>query len=578
LSRGEKRKARAEVARLSKQSPNEPAVYFVKGALHRLDGEYERALRAFGKLARLDPAARVVASYNRARVFMYQHRFDDALLELEQGARIEPNHPLIRTFQAVVLGRRGDTAEAVRIMREILAEHPTMDGIRPLLAQQLIKRGEIEPARAQLTERVREAADADHDIAYWLATTYSMLGDREDALQWLERAVELGNENRTWFESDPNWETLRDDPRFVALMRRIEVEHQQSVPREQSQTEPAEGGSSTHPEAYEEYLHGRDAGGRFIYHTLAREDSDEAIAHFRRAVELDPNFALAWCALGGAYANRVIKLTGGREDYALAADALSRALALRPTLLEARLHMVFVELARGDKKKARAEAEQMLREAPNEVGVQFVTATLARLEGRYAEALECYGRMLKINPAERVVVSYNRARVFLYQHRLDDAVVELDFGAQMEPNHPFIKLCRALIAAYRGDNDEAARIVGEVLRRNPHIDGARPLLAQFLARRGDAEAARAELTDGARAVADANHDVAYSLAGAYALLGERDEAFHWLERAITLGNENKSYFESDPNWEDLRADARFGELMLRIDGSHGRAHEARQQQ
>src|SRR5215211_2898143 len=167
LSRGEKRKARAEVARLAKQAPNEPAVYFVKGALHRLDGEYDRALRAFGKLARLDPAARVVASYNRARVFMYQHRHDDALLELEQGARVEPNHPLIRTFQAVVLGRRGDTTEAVRVLREVLDEHPTMDGIRPLLAQQLIKRGELEAARGQLTERVREAADADHDIAYW---------------------------------------------------------------------------------------------------------------------------------------------------------------------------------------------------------------------------------------------------------------------------------------------------------------------------------------------------------------------------------------------------------------------------
>ncbi|HWW75661.1 MAG TPA: tetratricopeptide repeat protein, partial [Pyrinomonadaceae bacterium] len=206
LSRGEKRKARAEVARLAKQAPNEPAVYFVKGALHRLDGEYERALRAFGKLARLDPAARVVAAYNRARVFMYQHRHDDALLELEQGARVEPNHPLIRTFQAVVLGRRGDSAEAVRVLRDVLEEHPTMDGIRPLLAQQLVKLGDAQAAREQLTERVRDAADADHDIAYWLATAHAMLGDRDDALNWLERAVELGNENKTWFESDPNWE------------------------------------------------------------------------------------------------------------------------------------------------------------------------------------------------------------------------------------------------------------------------------------------------------------------------------------------------------------------------------------
>jgi len=577
LSRGEKRKARAEVARLAKQAPNEPAVYFVKGALHRLDGEYDRALRSFGKLARLDPAARVVASYNRARVFMYQHRFDDALLELEQGARVEPNHPLIRTFQAVVLGRSGDRAEAVRILTEVLDEHPTMDGIRPLLAQQLIKQGDAEAARAQLNERVREAADADHDIAYWLATTYAMLGDREDALHWLDRAIELGNENRTWFESDPNWETLREEPRFVALMRRIEAAQLQAQPREQSLTETGDGGGSTHPEAYEEYLAGRDASGRFIYHTLSRVDSEEAIVHLRRAVELDPNFALAWCALGGAYANRVIKVIGGPEDYERAAEALERALALRPGLPEARLHMVFVEMARGNKARARELAEGLRREAPNDVGAQFAAATVARLDGRYQEALDCYGRMLKINPAERVVVSYNRARVFLYQHRHDDADAELELGAQMEPNHPFIRSFRAVICAYRGDLDGAVSTMSEVLRRNPDMDGVRPLLAQFLVKRGDREAARAELTEGALRVARANHDVAYWVAGAYCLLGEPDEAFGWLERAVRLGNENKPWFQSDPNLEPLRDDPRFTELMRSIGDPPERAHEARQQ-
>ena len=577
LSRGEKRKARAEVVRLAKQAPNEPAVYFVKGALHRLDGEYDRALRAFGKLARLDPAARVVASYNRARVFMYQHRFDDALLELEQGARVEPNHPLIRTFQAVVLGRRGDTAEAVRVLREVLEEHPTMDGIRPLLAQQLIKQGDPEAARAQLTDRVREAADADHDIAYWLATAHAMLGEREDALRWLERAVELGNENRTWFESDPNWEHLREEPRFVALMRRIEAAQLQLAPREQSQTEAEGGGGSTHPEAYEEYLLGRDASGRFIYHTLARADSEEAISHFRRAAELDPNFALAWAALGGAYANRVIKVIGGPEDYERAAEALERALALKPGLLEARLHMVFVEMGRGNKARARELAARLRREAPNDVGAQFAYATVARLDGRYQDALDAYGRMLKINPAERVVVSYNRARVFLYQHRHDDAEAELNLGAQMEPNHPFIKSFKAVICAYRGDLEGAMRTMTEVMRRNPDMDGVRPLYAQFLIQWGDLEGARRELTEGALRVARANFDVAYWVASAYAMLGEPEAAFEWLGRAVAVGNENKPWFESDPHWEPLREDPRFAELMSRIGDAPGLAHEAGQQ-
>jgi eukaryotic-like serine/threonine-protein kinase len=578
LSRGEKQKARAEVARLSKQAPNEPAVYFVKGALHRLDGEYERALRAFDKLSRLDPAARVVASYNRARVFMYQHRLDDALLELEQGARVEPNHPLLKTFQAVVLGRRGNVDEAVRVIRGVLEDNPQMDGIRPLLAQQLIKKGDREAARRQLTDRVRDAAEADHDIAYWLATAHAMLGDRDDALHWLERAVELGNENRTWFEADPNWEGLRTDPRFRELMQRLESASEQAGEREKSLTEAPEGGSSTrNPEAYEEYLHGRDASGRFIYHTLALADSDESVAHFRRAVELDPNFALAWCALGGAYANRVIKCYGGPADYDKAAEAFDRALSIKPNLLEARIHNFFIRLARGEKQQAREEVERLRREVPNDVGVQFVAATLARLDGRYDDALEAYNRMIKINPAERVVVSYNRARVFMYQRRLDDADAELELGAQMEPSHPLIRGMRATLSACRGDNDEAAHLIGEVLRQHPQMHGVRPLLAQFLAARGERAPALAELNEGALACADANQDVTYWLATAFALLGERDEAFKWLDRAINLGNENRPWFEADPNWENLREDARFADSMRRIETSQQRAREARQQ-
>jgi len=567
LSRGEKQKARAEVARLARKAPNEAAVYFVKGALHRLDGEYDRALRSFSRLARLDPAARVVAGYNRARVLMYQHRFDDALLELDQAASVQPDHPLVRTFRAVVLGRRGEAAEAVRVLTEVLEEHPTMDGIRPLLSQQLVQLGDPAAARAQLTERVRETAAADHDIAYWLATAYAMLGDDDEAFNWLERAVDLGNENRTWFEADPKWERLRDRPRFRELMHRIEEELRQGAEREQTTADPSESGgarATANPEAYEEYLRGRDREGRFIYHTLSREDSDAALAHFERAVDLDPGFALAHCALGSAYANRVIKGFGDAEDYRRAEAAFERALALDPQLLEARLHMVFIHLSRGDKAAAREWAERLCREAPNDVGVQFVSATLARLEGRYDDALASLNRMLKINPAERVVVSYNRARVLMYQHRYEDALAELDVGARAEPGHPLIKTFRAVVLARRGDVEAAVGEITEVLGRHPHMDGVRPLLAQFLAGSGEEEAARAQLTPHVREAADADHDVAYWLATAYAMLGEDDEAFRWLERAITLGNENRPWFESDPHWERLRDDPRFGELMGRM--------------
>src|SRR5262249_20605755 len=147
-------------------------VHFVRGVLARLDGEYDRALRSYDRMVRLNPAERVVASYNRARIFMYQKKFEEALQELDQGAELEPEHPLIKTFRARVLYYRGEVDAATRILQQVLQRHPEIHGIRPILAICLSAQSRHTEALAQLTDDVREVAAADHDISYWLASAY----------------------------------------------------------------------------------------------------------------------------------------------------------------------------------------------------------------------------------------------------------------------------------------------------------------------------------------------------------------------------------------------------------------------
>src|SRR6185503_12891573 len=113
--------------------------------------------------------------------------------------------------------------------------------------------------------------------------------------------------------------------------------------------------STQNPAAYEQYLRGRDLFARFIFRTLSRDDCDAAIEHFERAIQLDPNFALALDGLGASYVNRVFKGFGGAEDYERAEAAFTKALAIDPNLFEARMLMVFVYLWRGKKEKAREE-------------------------------------------------------------------------------------------------------------------------------------------------------------------------------------------------------------------------------
>jgi serine/threonine-protein kinase len=172
-------------------------------------------------MARLNPAERVVVSYNRARLLTYQGRFEEAFAELDQGAAVEPNHPLIRTFRARALYYKGEPVKAAEILEQVLEQHPQLDGIRPIYATFLSALGFSDEARAQLTDEVLRTADTDHDVAYWLASAYALEGEREQALKWLRRAIALGNENRPWFERDKNWDTLRDDPEYQQIISSI---------------------------------------------------------------------------------------------------------------------------------------------------------------------------------------------------------------------------------------------------------------------------------------------------------------------------------------------------------------------
>jgi eukaryotic-like serine/threonine-protein kinase len=317
--------------------------------------------------------------------------------------------------------------------------------------------------------------------------------------------------------------------------------------------------------AYEEYLRGRDRVGKYIYHTVANEDIEAAIAHFKRAIELDSKFALAHCALGGCHIQRILKTTGKAEDLVLARNAFERGLALDPEIREAQVYMVFVYRTQGETRKARTEMANLRREAPNNASVQFVSGVFHRLDGEYEKALQSFDAAQRLNPAETVVISWSRARIFMYQGRYDEAQAELDRGAAIEPNHPVLKTFQGQLLTVRGDLDAAAALFQKVLLEHPNIEAIRPLYAQCLSARGEHKAARAQLTDRVKELALLDHDVPYWLASAYAEEREDDEAFKWLRMAITLGNENLPWFRSNPAWQSLRADERFETLMQEIE-------------
>jgi serine/threonine-protein kinase len=316
--------------------------------------------------------------------------------------------------------------------------------------------------------------------------------------------------------------------------------------------------------AYEEYLRGRDRVGRYIYHTVANDDIEAAIAHFLRAIELDPNFALAHCALGSCYMQRNLKGAGSVDDLRLAQESLEAGLELDPKIVDARAYMVFFDVLRGRKDLARERIAGLRREAPNWASVHFVSAVLSRLDGRYDAAIRSFERMLRLNPSERIVATWCIARIHMYQGRFDLALADFDRVSVAEQNHPLAKAYRAQVLFYLGHSEAAADILTSVLTDNPELNAIRPLLAIALSAQGKHAEARAQLTERVKEVAALDWDGPYWVASAYAMEGEPDEAFKWLDKAISAGNENLPWFESNPIWQPLRSDERFEQLMQRI--------------
>ncbi len=218
LHHGDKDKARARVAELLREEPDDPSVLFVAGMLYRLDGLYEKALATYDRLLEVNPKDVVIVAFNRARVFTHQGRFDEALAEIDRGRAAEPEHPLLKTFLAVALFNQGMVDDAQALLEDVLRQNPHFDGLMPLVGWCLSSRGQHEQARALVTDRVREIATADHDIALWLATFYAMEGMTEDALEWVRLAVRIGNENYPLLARTAKLDALRADPRFAELL------------------------------------------------------------------------------------------------------------------------------------------------------------------------------------------------------------------------------------------------------------------------------------------------------------------------------------------------------------------------
>jgi serine/threonine-protein kinase len=223
LFKGQKQRAREEMKGLLQRAPNDATVHAVAANLYRWDGLYEAALQQYSTRITLFPVAAPEGYSGRARIFTYQGDYDKAITEFKKGLAIEPQHAGLRSFLAETLYYTGEVDEAMELLNETLQSNPNVQYTHLFLAMCLVKKGKIEQARRLIDEQVIGFAEADGDGAFWLGSLWALLGEKGEAIRWLQKAIEIGYENYPWFERNPNLDSLREEPQLRELIDGLRI-------------------------------------------------------------------------------------------------------------------------------------------------------------------------------------------------------------------------------------------------------------------------------------------------------------------------------------------------------------------
>lgn len=182
-------------------------------------GRMDEGVAQMRQARALDPVGVVVAAFMGRRLY-YARRYDEALEHIRVAAELEPTYEFSRVWAALVLSKLGRAEEGLAELQESLRLPEPSPILRAATAYLYSILGQTEDAVREVRQLEGEAGGAEL-VPYWMAVAHAGLGDRDRAFQWLERAVRGHDGWSMSLHVDPSLDSLRDDPRFEALVREI---------------------------------------------------------------------------------------------------------------------------------------------------------------------------------------------------------------------------------------------------------------------------------------------------------------------------------------------------------------------
>src|SRR5437667_563951 len=295
------------------------------------------------------------------------------------------------------------------------------------------------------------------------------------------------------------------------------------------------------------------------FHLVRRnvEDFRKAINYYDQAIELDPEYALAYAERAEAW-TLWGDLTGQRPTaYPKARSDAEKAVAIAPALAEARAALGFVRcFVDWNFADGLTELKRAKELSPTNPTANDLLARIIVYLGRFDEAERQARQAVELDPLSTVTQG-NLARVLFYAGKLDEADAVARKAAELQPTGASNHRWQVLIAAQRGDGEAAVREAQ--LEPDEGYRRFELAVAQYVV--GDRRAADAAL---AHLIAKAREGFAYQIAEVYAVRGEKDKAFDWLQISFDDRDAGMLGLLVDPLLRSLRDDPRYKNLLAKL--------------
>ncbi len=311
-------------------------------------------------------------------------------------------------------------------------------------------------------------------------------------------------------------------------------------------------------EAYEAYLR-----GRFNWNLHSEEGFARAIQFYRRAVELDPNYALAYAAMTEYYIflgiHCVIPFAEGAKP---AREAAEKAVALDPNLAEGHAVLGFVEITYNwDWQAAEKHLRRAIELNPNSVTAHSWLNTVLSQRGRFDEALDEISRVLELDP-DSILSLHLQAWVLYHARRFNESIAVHRKMLENEPNYAWGLQTLSWVLRQTGQYEESVRYA----EKSVQLTGENPF---YLTQAAAAYAAAGEREKAEKLLARLDEISRtrfvseYMLALVYCALGDKDRAFENLEKSLVTRDAWLNWLGVAPQFDVLRDDARFDDLLRR---------------